>query len=155
MEPVFKERKAFRVMGVVAHGRPEEIDFEAIWAEEFMPHHDRLQALSTDGAYYGICIETDEAGVIDYLAGMAVSEAAQPPDGLTAHQVRAAQDAVFECTVGTISEVWDQVFRVWLPASGYAYDASAECFEHYPPDTTDEDSPVFIHVPVQKAGPAQ
>ena len=151
MEPQFKARAAFRVTGIVARGRPEEIDFEAVWRDEFMPHHEALRGLSTDGAYYGLCIETGEAGVIDYLAGMAVSEAEELPEGLVVHEVRAAQDAVFECTVGTISETWGRIFGAWLAESAYEYDEPAECFERYPPDTSGEDSPVFIHVPVREA----
>jgi predicted transcriptional regulator YdeE len=139
-------------MGVVAHGSPEEIDFEAIWRDGFMPHHARIQSLSTDGAYYGVAIETGKADVIDYLAGMAVDDSADVPDGLVAHDIRATHDAVFECTVATISQAWDSIFKQWLPASGYVYDAPCECYEQYPPDTSDEDSPVLIHVPVRKAG---
>ena len=154
MEPQFTDRAAFRAMGVVTRGRPAEIDFEALWMDEFMPLHDRVQPLSTDHAYYGVGIESGEAGAMEYMAGMAVSEAAEVPEGLVAWEVGAARDAVFECTVGTISEAWAEIFGAWLPGSGYECDGSIASFEYYPPGTSQGDSPVFIHVPVREAGSA-
>ena len=151
MEPQFEDRPAFRVMGVLARGKAEDIDFEALWMDRFMAHHGLVHPLSTDKAYYGVGVETGEPGEIEYVAGMAVDEAAEAAEGLVVREVAAARDAVFECTVRTVPQAWEGIFSAWLPGSGYEYDASVASFERYPPGTSAGDSPVFIHVPVRKA----
>jgi predicted transcriptional regulator YdeE len=150
MEPEVAQRDGFSVMGVVTRGKPAEIDFHAFWMNQFMAHHDRIKPLSTDPAYYGVCFETDEEGVIDYVAGMAVRAGTAAAEGLVVRDVPAERDAVFACTVETIGQTWHGIFGDWLASSPYEYDDAAPCYEHYPPDTKGQDSPVSIHVPVRQ-----
>lgn len=124
-------------------------DYEGLWTNEFMPHHEVLLPLSTDKFYYGVSYGTGEGESFYYLAGMAVDDDAPTPDGLTRYQVPLATYAVFETTMDGIGETWNRVFSKWLPASGYEYAWEAPSYEEYPPDT-DDASTVLLYVPVMK-----
>ena len=104
-----------------------------------MPHHNRIQPLSTDKAYYGVWFETEEEGLMDHIAGMAVEETEGLPESFVAREVPAATYAVFECSVGTIGKTWDEIYRQWLPSSEYEADLECASFEYYPPDTSGND----------------
>ena len=117
-----------------------------------MPRHGEIKPFSTDGAYYGVDYMPDESGLFEYIAGMAVGDVADIPEGLVVREVPAATDAVVECTVATISQACSFIHGEWLPGSGYEHDASLPGLEHYPPDTTTGESPVFVHVPVRVKG---
>lgn len=151
MEPIIVRRDRFTVMGVLAQVTPESADFEDIWLNQFMARHDEVRLHSTDGAYYGVCFWSGD-GAIDYIAGMAVGAVTTAPEGLVSREVPAATDAVFECTVATISQTYDFIHGEWLANSKYDYDRSAPEFEHYPPGTETGESPVFIHIPARKRG---
>jgi len=150
MEPKIVEKEAFAVMGVSARGDPTTMDYEDIWGNRFMKHHDQVKALSTDGGYYGAYFDTGEENVAELVAGMAVGEVQNVPEGLVVRELPPATYAVFDCTVKTIGPTWQAIMGEWMPASGYEYDASKTSFEYYPPDTQDADAPVAIHVPVKR-----
>jgi predicted transcriptional regulator YdeE len=153
MEPEFQDRAAFRVMGVLVRVTPENEDFHDIWMNRFMARHDEIRPHSTDGACYGVGFASGQQGAMDYLAGMAVGEVASVPEGLVVRDVPPARDAVFQCTVATIGQTFDAIFRQWLPASPYEPDPEQPGFERYPPNTTSGDSPVFLHIPVRERSP--
>ena len=149
MEPTFVDREAFTVMGLQERFTPDTEDFEGIW-KRFMAFHDQIQPHSTDQAYYGVCFSV--AGGErrkDYVAGMAVPPGTACPEGLVIREVPAARDAVFECTVATIRNTYDHIFKEWLPAAPADHHPTMPGFERYPPGTDSGDSPVRIHVPVQ------
>ncbi|MEW6755957.1 MAG: GyrI-like domain-containing protein [Candidatus Latescibacterota bacterium] len=149
MEPRFVDRPAFSVMGVVAHGTPDRIDFHALWENGYMPHDALVKPLSLDHAYYGAWLASGEDGVPDYLAGMAVADDAVPPAGLSVRRVPAARYAVFECTLKTIGQTYGHVYQDWLPRSRYEYADGCSDFEYYPPDMKDG-APTFVYVPVRE-----
>lgn len=79
MEPTFVERGAFVLAGVVAHGRPQEMDFGQVWEQGHMPLNEQVSLLSVDQAYYGAWMGAPD-GIPDYIAGMAVTaDAPLPP----------------------------------------------------------------------------
>jgi predicted transcriptional regulator YdeE len=120
MEPKIVDRGAFTVMGVLAHGAPDKMDFNDVWANRFMPHNDQVVPFSTDKAYYGLWFASDEKdGAPDYVAGMAVENVSSVPEGLVLRQVPAARYAMFECTMKTIGETYGYAYQRWLPASPY------------------------------------
>lgn len=149
MEPRIVTKQAFTVMGVQERCNPDTAGFEDIWMKRFMSFHDKVSPLSTDKAYYGVWFATDEKGMMDYVAGMAVGEVESVPEGLVVRDVPAGGYAVFEGTLKTIGETYDYAFGEWLPTSGYHLDKKLPAFEHYPPDTKGQDDPVSIYVPVQ------
>jgi len=150
MEPKIISRDAFTVMGVQERFTPGNEDYDAIWMKRFMSYHDQVQPLSTDKAYYGVSFETGIADTWDYVAGMAVANVGKAPQGLVMREVPPAREAVFQCTVKTIGETFDYIFKEWLPASPYEHDPSSSVFEYYPPDTATSDSPVFLHIPIRE-----
>jgi AraC family transcriptional regulator len=150
VEPHIVHRQPFTVLGVLARCTPQSADFSDIWLNRFMARHDEISPHSTDGAFYGVDHLPGEDGTFEYIAGMAVVNRETVPEGLVLRAVPAARDAVCECTVATIGEAYERAFGEWLPASPYEHDRSLPGFEHYPPDTTTGDSPVLIHIPIQK-----
>ncbi|HCU35977.1 MAG TPA: hypothetical protein DGT21_11170 [Armatimonadetes bacterium] len=149
MEPTIAAREAFTVMGVQVRCTPATADFHDIWENQYMPRDAEVKACSIDGAYYGVCFCTGNEGAVDYLAGMAVADRTTTPEGLVVRVVPAATEAVFECTLATISQTYSFIHGQWLPASQYELDEAAPDYEHYPPATPSGEQPVFIHIPVK------
>ncbi len=150
MEARISERGPFAVMGTLTHISMADESAEAygaIW-KDFESRHDEIKSLSTDKAYYGVSFATDEEGVVDYVAGMAVGEVRVVPKGLVIRPVSAARCAVFECHLQAIGKTYRYVFTEWLPGSPYEVDSAAPAYERYPP-AGDEGSPVRIYIPIR------
>ena len=153
MEPVIETHGGFTVMGICEAINPMDADYKAIWSSGFMPHVGTIAPHSTDGCYYGVYFMIPgEKQLVDMVAGMAVAGVDEAPEGLAIRDVPAAECVVFSCTVATIGQTWQHAYGVWLPASEYEEDDSHSCFECYPPDTTGDDSPLTIHIPIRKRG---
>jgi predicted transcriptional regulator YdeE len=146
MEPKFVDRKAFTVMGILVHAMPDKVNYKAVWEDQFMPHHDHIKAYSTDQAYYGVWFPHHEDGVPDYIAGMAVSEGAPAPEGVTAREVPASRYAVFECTMETIGQTYGYIYNTWLAASPYEFPPGCTDFEYYPPEGSEGTPAVYIPI---------
>lgn len=151
MEPKIVERDRFTVMGIQERFTPETEDFVGIW-KRYMVRHREIEALSDAKGWYGVCFAADAEDAMDYLAGMAVPECSQCPDGLVMREVPAARYAVFACTVATIHDAYEFIHGQWVAASPYTYDRPKPDFEEYAPGTDSGDSPVFIHIPIRGKG---
>lgn len=150
MQPKIVQRDALRVLGTLTPVKRQNEDprtYVAIW-NEFESLHDRIKTHSTDRAYYGIQFASDRGDTIDYLAGMAVDEAAEASDPLVVRTIPAARYAVFSCPADAIGPAYGYIFGKWLPASEHKLSDKAPVFEQYPP-AEDLQSPVLIHVPIQ------
>ena len=147
MEPRIADRDAFSVMGIPAHGDPRTMDYGKMW-EQFMSYHDQVKQLSVDKAYYNVYFGTEEKDTVDIVAGMAVKDVANVPDGLVVREVPAMRCAVFECTMRTIGQTYEYIYKEWFPKSQYEHDAKPD-FEYFPPDTETNNSQVLIHVPIK------
>jgi predicted transcriptional regulator YdeE len=154
MEPKFIEKDPIRLVGVTAFGKPETItpNLNDIWVNQFMKYDDLLKPFSTDKAYYGAWIG-DPEGNATYIAGMAVANLPEIPEGLEERILPAATYAVFDCTVDTFGRTYGAIYGTWLPQSGYEYDMMASDFEFYPSDTATSDSPTQIFLPVKVKQP--
>lgn len=147
----FVRRAGFTVGGVQRRfTAPDEEDpgFQDIWISRFMPRHAEIEPFCSDKGFYGVWFGNVGRGPADYLAGMPVARREGFPANLVLREVPAAMYAVFECTVRTIGETYDAIFREWLPTAGQEEDPTAPHFEYYPPGTSSQDSPVFIYLPV-------
>jgi AraC family transcriptional regulator len=154
MEPRIIHRETFALLGLVERFSHDEDDFEGIW-KRFMRYHNQIQALSTDGAYYGASFAVAPGKEMDYLAGMAVDQVDDVPEGLTVREVPASRYAVFECTVETIGDTYDWIFGQWLEIAPYARPGERSPkadFEHYPPAADSADRPVLIHIALEDEG---
>lgn len=151
MEPRILHVDGFMIMGTVTRitmGSESIEEFRSIW-NDFESWHEQIKMHSTDQCYYGMSFATEQEGVIDYVAGMAVKEIETVPDGLMLREIPDAYYAVFACTVKTIGDTYRHIFSEWLPASKNQLDASAPTFEKYPP-AGDTKSPVLIHIPIRQ-----
>ncbi len=151
MDIRFIEKGPIRVVGILTHGKIEDITpkISDIWMNQFMKYDEQLKPHSPDKAYYGVWFG-NPGGSADYLVGMAVENLTEIPEELAERVLPAAKYAVFPCTVGTIGETYGQIYGQWLPASDYEYDIMAADFELYPPDTETNQSPAEVYIPVKE-----
>jgi len=153
MEPRIVFHGAFTVMGVQERVNNDDPEFyHTLWMERYMPYDERVKPLSTDKAYYSVYFARDQQEFC--LDGMAVADAAASVagipvlEGLMLREVPAGRYAAFECTVKTIGQTWQGIFREWLPSSPYVPTPESSAFECYPPSTETGDSPVVIYLPI-------
>ncbi len=93
--------------------------------------------------------EDGKDGHFHYMAGNEVESLESIPDGMERWEVPAQTYAVFPCTLKSIHETYQYIFKTWLPQSKYER-ADGPDFEFYSeeidPDTGKED--LFIYMPV-------
>lgn len=150
-EPRIINRESFVVMGFLTRITPEtecSETYELIW-REFETFHEIIKPLSTDLNYYGITYNTDEVNVFDYLAGMAVKDLIEVPEGLMIKQIPSASYVVFESPVYAIGETYQYIFAEWFSQSLYKPGGDAPVFEQYPPQGQEE-LLVLIYIPIEK-----
>ena len=156
MEPRFEERGPFRFLGVEDDAyKIDEVDpgFNDLWMDRFMSRHDDVQPYSIDGAYYAVWFVTPGIDISKgkHLAGMAVRDDATPPEGWVIREVPAAEYAVFETTLRDVGDATEYALEQWLPNSDdYVEDTPKPRFDLMPPDTTGQESPVSVWIPVRR-----
>jgi predicted transcriptional regulator YdeE len=151
MEPKIVRRERLTVMGVIGHFGSAAENFGPLWEEEYMSFHEQIEPLSAGKGHYGVYLGADHAKPIDYLAGMAVQDAAGAPEGVEVREVPAALYAVFECSFQAIGLTYGHIWGEWLQSSAYEQDTSKLGFDYYPPGTTtDGNSPMEVWVPVKE-----
>ena len=137
------------IVGIEARIVPSQADYRGLWEQQFMPRHEEIKSLSTEGAYYGVYFPCDEPGKADFLAGMMTAERAKAPAGLSIRAVPAGLYARIECAMAELAQTWSAVYREWLPSSGYEEDEARPAIEYYPPEMSGPQSPVTIFVAVR------
>ena len=151
MEPRFVEKTPIKVVGILTFGQPDKLDYNDIWAVQYMKYDEQLKPYSPDKGYYGVWL--GEEGKLAYLAGMVVENLPEVPEGLAMREIPAARYAVFECTIGTLSKTYTAIWQEWLPTSNYILDESKSDFEYYPPKTGPGDPPAAIYIPIKVKEP--
>lgn len=151
MEPKFVSLPAFTLVGMKMRVKPQGKVPGQLW-DEFGPRMGEIKHVASPDVAYGLTDNMDMgSGEFDYMAAMQVSSAEDTPPGMTAYNVPAQTYAVFPCTIPTLREVFDQIYGVWLPSSGYVRTAGPE-LELYD-ETFDPRDPaaVFeVYIPIQK-----
>ena len=81
---------------------------------------------------YGVCYNADDAGNMDYLCGVEVSDFSALPGEFSRLRVAAQRYAVFSHRehVSTVRRTWNTIWNKWLPGSGHV-PADAPNFERY------------------------
>jgi AraC family transcriptional regulator len=152
MEPAICELETFTVMGTSTRMSTHEESgdkYAKIWSE-FERYNEHLKKISTNQKYYGLSFATKQQDLIDYVAGMAVSDETAPmSDGLVVRKIPTAQYALFKCPVEKIGQTYQYIFGKWLPNSLYKISPIAPAFEEYPPEGQ-EKLPVCIYIPISK-----
>ena len=99
--------------------------------ERFLPHFGHITG-AVQGIAYGVIYNSDDAGNIDYLCGVEVSEFPSHPAEFTRLRVPPQRYAVFEHKdhISSIGSTWQHVWNHGLSEAGYrATDGPA--FERY------------------------
>jgi nitroreductase/predicted transcriptional regulator YdeE len=145
-EPRFVEKGSFTLAGVATAGQLGEFNYAEIWEKQYAPLAAALKPFSLDGGAYGITLP--EGDHLIYLAGIAVADPPELPQGVVKRQIAGAKYAVFDCTLSTMSAVMQEVFGQWFHASPYQPDPNAVVFEYYLPFTGQGEMQVQIFVPI-------
>ncbi|NIR00939.1 MAG: hypothetical protein GTN78_12185 [Gemmatimonadales bacterium] len=124
-------------------------DYGAIWEEQFDKQEEAVKALAKDEGYYGVFFPTEEPGVVDFVAGMAVRELPEVPAGLVAREVPEGEHAVAQCGIDAIGATWAFFDKQWMPPPPYQQDPTSACFEYFPPGVHSGEALVSIHVRVR------
>jgi AraC family transcriptional regulator len=151
LNPEFVTRPAFTVAGMPYRGKNEYGEIARMWVV-FMPRSAEIPARRHPDQAYGVIYGFDNStGVMDYLAGVEVTESRDLPDGMISLEIPAQTYAVFECTLPTLMQTMGQIYGEWLPASGYGRADGPE-FEFYDERYNPQSSePVMaVYVPVEK-----
>ena len=155
MEPIIERKSEFRVLGIEDDAyKIDEVDpgFDDLWMNRFMSKHDKVQPYSSDGAYYAMWFDTKGTDISTgrHLAGMAVIDEAKPPEGWVIRGVPAAEYAVFDTTLADVGDTTGHALDQWLPGSAFELDAGKPRFDLMPSNTTGQDSPVSVWIPVKR-----
>ena len=148
MKPEMKSKPAFTVVGMKYRGKNENNEISQLW-EAFGPRMSEIT--NVVGQAYGVIDNHDETGEFDYIAGIKVGSAAAIPEGMVSFTVPEHLYAVFTCTLPTLFETFQRIYKEWLPQSGFKRDDGPE-FELYDEnfDPRNEDSKMYIYIPVSK-----
>jgi len=81
---------------------------------------------------YGVCYNADDAGNMDYLCGVEVSDFCALRSEFSRLRIAAQRYAVFSHRehVSTVRRTWNTIWNTWLPASGHI-PVDAPNFERY------------------------
>jgi AraC family transcriptional regulator len=152
MEPKkITTRSAFTIVGMAIRTRNEQNEIPEMWGA-FDPRVGEIKNIVDPHVAYGISANMDEAtGEFDYLAGFAVSDASDVPEGMVRWDVPEGTYAVFTCTLPTLGETFRQVYHTWLPQSGYGpgHGMDIELYgEGFDPQ--DPASEMAVYIPIQE-----
>jgi len=137
----------FAVVGLPYYGKNEHEEIPELWTD-LGPRMDEIA--DKTGPAYGLCMPVEADGRFHYLAGFAVSEASDLPEGMEAWTVPEQTYAVFPCELSTIQEAYRYAFETWLPQSDYRHDQKGIDFELYTEefDPATGDEGMYVYVPV-------
>lgn len=132
--PRFEKRKAFLLAGLSErYSNETSSGIPAQW-QRFVPYIGHIPG-QVGHTTYGACYNSDDAGTVDYLCGVEVSDFSLLPSDLSRLRIPEQRYAVFTHRehISRIRSTWHTIFNQWLPASGYTI-ADAPDFELYSED---------------------
>ncbi|WOD16908.1 AraC family transcriptional regulator [Paraburkholderia kirstenboschensis] len=129
--PRFEDGKSFLVAGLSARYTCESSAAIPSQWQRFNQYFGKVPGQVGDVAY-GVCYNADDAGNMDYLCGVEVSDFSALPDQFSRLRIAAHRYAVFSHRehVSTVRRTWNTIWNKWLPASGHL-PADAPNFERY------------------------
>lgn len=148
MDVMIKTRNAFTVLGIQIRLNPMTTDFHALWQNEIIPRYAEIKPFAIEGGGYAVYYPTDEAQMVDMLAGVEVAAGTAAPAGLLACVVPAAHYAVVECRMDAIGDTWRRLYEEWPPQPERTIDFTKPSFEYYSPNMESGDGLVSIWIPV-------
>lgn len=151
MEPKIVTKPTFTVIGMKYTGKNENGEIPKMWSVAVPRFQEIKNTIDPPFVSYGICGNLLEDGRFDYLAGVAVSEAADIPEGMESWKVEEQTYAVFPCTLTDIHKTYEYAHTEWLPNSDYERSAVPD-FEFYDENFEPEDpeSLLYVYIPIKK-----
>ena len=134
MQPEFRDRPAFQVMGVQVRANPTTADYGDLWGRQFASRVAELRPFAVDDAGYGVYFCTGQEGEMEILAGMAVQNVPEVPAGLVLREVPAAREAVFTTTMAQLGPTWGRIYGSGAPEYGVTMPRATTSASH--PDAT-------------------
>lgn len=143
-------RPATTIAGLKIRTTPMSPEIPALWPP-FVARLPEVGRPSTPGITYGVMTPVGpDLAALDYMAGVAVGDAGELPEGLSRWLLPAGTYAVFRCPLNRLGAGYGEIFGKWLPASDHVQTAGP-LFERYDeqfcPDRPE--SLVEIGVPVR------
>ncbi len=135
LAPRFEDGGLLRIAGLSGRfGPANRGEIPALWSR-FGPHYFGKIPGQIGMASYGVCDVMDEAGNLDYLAGVEVASFDGLEEALTKKAIVPHRYAVFAHAdhISKINELWMAIFDRWLPQSGFVR-AATPAYEYYDAD---------------------
>ncbi|WP_158056906.1 GyrI-like domain-containing protein [Halorussus halophilus] len=152
LDPRFTQRDGLTVVGLHYRGTNEDDEISNLW-EQTDAHADEFADLARSEEWFGLCFDFDhESGAFSYVAGVETESEAIAPSEMERVDVPGGEYAVFTTTLDTVGETTDEIYREWLPSSGYERADGPEV-ERYGEsfDPEDANSEFEIFVPVEES----
>ena len=132
--PRFETSRPFLIAGLGERYSCETSAAIPMQWQRFGPYIGNIPGETGDVAY-GVCVNGDDAGNFDYIAGVEVSDFSDLPKEFSRVRVPAQKYAVFAHRehISTIRRTVNTIWNKWLPASGHEI-ADAPEFERYGPE---------------------
>jgi AraC family transcriptional regulator len=129
--PRIVDSKTMLIVGISERYNQEaSAKIPAQW-QRFVPYLGHIPG-QVGRATYGVLCNGDDAGNMDYICGVEVSDFARVPNEFARLRIPEQRYAVFfhDGHISTIRQVWNTIWNKWLPESGYKTTAGPE-FERY------------------------
>lgn len=132
--PRFETSRPFLIAGLGERYSCETSAAIPMQWQRFGPYIGNIPGETGDVAY-GVCVNGDDAGNFDYIAGVEVFDFSDLPGEFSRVRVPAQKYAVFAHRehISTIRRTVNTIWNKWLPASGHEI-ADAPEFERYGPE---------------------
>ena len=132
--PRFETSRPFLIAGLGERYSCETSAAIPMQWQRFGPYIGNIPG-ETGAVAYGVCVNGDDAGNFDYIAGVEVSDFSDLPKEFYRVRVPAQKYAVFAHRehISTIRRTVNTIWNKWLPASGHEI-ADAPEFERYGPE---------------------
>lgn len=152
MEPKFTEKKGFKVAGLRYIGKTPQPDIANLWGK-FVPRMNEPQNRISPNETYGVCYDMDQEGNIYYIAGVAVSDFENLPEGFDTVEIPDNKYAVFthKGPIMNFPQTVSYVYGKWVkdPANNKKFEApDFELYDERFKDGDSEDSECDLYVAV-------
>ena len=152
MEPKITTKPAFQIIGLQFRGNNDNNECPKLW-DSFIQRFEEVKPLATNPiTAFGVCADFDmQKNIFTYSAGLQVDNTDTIPEDMVSVSIPEQEYAVFECTLPSIMNTIDKIYKEWLPESKFKRADGPE-FELYPPDFDPDkpESPIFIYIPIIK-----
>ena len=150
MEPEIVRKDAFSIVGMHYRGNNAEGEIPQMWGE-LGPRMSEIKNIAEHSVAYGVSDNMDQAtGEFNYIAGFAVSDVEEVPEGMVHWQIPGGRYAVFRTTLPKLGDTFKYAYHEWLPKSDYKHRPGPD-LELYDAafDAADPNSEFEVYVPIQ------